>query len=1083
MYSAAGVLNGMSSSNWARGVGDSGFGLAFNQFGQTGQSVTLTANASAPVLTANLTLSLWAFPMAGAAVMPQSTTPVQVTALPLAVSSTTGAQIGQAGSAGVSVAETTSGIMVLEYLTASTACITLSWTAPAPLMAWTYLTVVYTNGLPALYVNGALVATGLQSPNTVQFVPASLGTAFVGYLDDVYVYNTTVAAIVATGLYTFEQSQSISNTYAYFPFGEGTGLTVYDSSGMFNGTLKGMTATNWVRGQSGSALSFAGQASVQVSSTITLSQNFAVSFWMLPSATQEIDQEALSGYSGNSGQRFVTSSNSSNVSSSATAAPLSIAAGTNCIAIYQASQSSFSPILVWTGTLTTWTLVTVISTNNVVTLYVNGVFARSALTSNFTITLPVDYIGGSAYGYFSGTLDEVRFYNYSLTPSVVQALYNYYLVSDSYSHYGFDEVSGILADDDGAANADGVMQAMDDTNRVPGVYNGALLFNADRQNVAITTPYPLQDNFTVCFWAKPTANHSISGEFNRSSAALTGKRYAIQPLDGCAISITALGVGVSVGSNGVSVIETGFNNSAVILEWLSPSNLSSVWSHICVSFSSGTPTLYINAVPVRQGLKSVGPSFLQVASVGGTTQYYRGYIDELRVFTARLTQIGVSQLYQSDLYRAPRNLWHFDEGLGNVTLNSQTNLNASINNAQIANWINGIIGGGALHFDLWNTTVAIPAPTQVASTDFTVNLWVRPYGTVQVYNQSSASIGQFQGQRFVIAPNPSANVSNSFGLSVGSNAVVVFAQSATAVVPLLVWQGALGNWTFLSVVFSQNQPRLYVNGLLAQVGVVSLSPVSAYITTLGCLPSLTQCYFGDLDELSVYFRPMALSEVLLTYNNYQLLANNLIAYWPFDEGSGPNVADLSSFNQNGLIVTPANSTWIKGRVANAIYFDASLSPPIFVQLPNFKTSLKSNFTFAMWVNPAAAQQVDPQSTTGIWGNIGQRYAIDPVLGNSLPIANAAGVGVSVGTNGISVYEHAANYMPAILVSSFSISTWTHVANVHQQSAPALRQWCREQAWCPEHSRQHAAAHLPGLVSQIHRMLQKCKLNSQPQRQH
>ena len=49
----------------------------------------------------------------------------------------------------------------------------------------------------------------------------------------------------------------------------------------------------------------------------------------------------------------------------------------------------------------------------------------------------------------------------------------------------------------------------------------------------------------------------------------------------------------------------------------------------------------------------------------------------------------------------------------------------------------------------------------------------------------------------------------------------------------------------------------------------------------------------------------------------------------------------------------------------------------------------------------------------------------------------AGSGVSVGTNGISVFEQAASYLPSLLVYNAAISGWTHVAVVYSNRQPTL----------------------------------------------
>lgn len=47
------------------------------------------------------------------------------------------------------------------------------------------------------------------------------------------------------------------------------------------------------------------------------------------------------------------------------------------------------------------------------------------------------------------------------------------------------------------------------------------------------------------------------------------------------------------------------------------------------------------------------------------------------------------------------------------------------------------------------------------------------------------------------------------------------------------------------------------------------------------------------------------------------------------------------------------------------------------------------------------------------------------------------MGVSVGTNGISVYEHAADYLPALLVDNCTLSGWNHITVVYRNRQPTL----------------------------------------------
>lgn len=99
-------------------------------------------------------------------------------------------------------------------------------------------------------------------------------------------------------------------------------------------------------------------------------------------------------------------------------------------------------------------------------------------------------------------------------------------------------------------------------------------------------------------------------------------------------------------------------------------------------------------------------------------------------------------------------------------------------------------------------------------------------------------------------------------------------------------------------------------------------------------------------------------------------------------------------------------------------------------------SQTNTFTVEMWVNPEAEHQQDEELNSGTLGMEGQRYVIFPEQGKIWNEDNShAGMGISVGTNGVSVYEHADTYMPAVIVYNGSITGWTHIAVVYQNGQP------------------------------------------------
>ena len=151
----------------------------------------------------------------------------------------------------------------------------------------------------------------------------------------------------------------------------------------------------------------------------------------------------------------------------------------------------------------------------------------------------------------------------------------------------------------------------------------------------------------------------------------------------------------------------------------------------------------------------------------------------------------------------------------------------------------------------------------------------------------------------------------------------------------------------------------------------------------------------------------------------------IVALW---SGEG-NAKDSMGTNSGALV---GGVTFATGEVGQAFNFDGFtgyVTNPVAI-LP----AVSNSFTVEFWAWPTGNRANTPQSTTGIAGISNQRYAIFPHQPIGTP---AAGVGVSVGTNGISVFEHADTYLPSLLVYNAAISGWTHIAVVYNNKQPSL----------------------------------------------
>lgn len=141
-------------------------------------------------------------------------------------------------------------------------------------------------------------------------------------------------------------------------------------------------------------------------------------------------------------------------------------------------------------------------------------------------------------------------------------------------------------------------------------------------------------------------------------------------------------------------------------------------------------------------------------------------------------------------------------------------------------------------------------------------------------------------------------------------------------------------------------------------------------------------------------------------------------------GSGSSLTNLAP---GGATAALANGPVWYG---NSFYFDG-----VDDRINLAYTAPTNNFTYNFWVVPTEDHQIDPETTTSISGTSGQKY----VASVNLYGAPNSGAGFSVGTNGVSVYEHSGSYMPPLLVHEESIPSdrFTNICVIYFNKTPYL----------------------------------------------
>ncbi|KOP26855.1 hypothetical protein AMR41_08000 [Hapalosiphon sp. MRB220] len=337
--------------------------------------------------------------------------------------------------------------------------------------------------------------------------------------------------------------------------------------------------------------------------------------------------------------------------------------------------------------------------------------------------------------------------------------------------------------------------------------------------------------------------------------------------------------------------------------------------------------------------------------------------------------------------------------------------------------------GVCLNFDGQTGYITIPDSETLRISTYTIEVWINP---TQLHTVWQGIIGK-PGRNFNIWLNDQAYIHHRFHTSANTNDGVPDTPSGSI---------KLNEWNHVAITHDGKVATTYINGIKAAQGssgslIIDNTPL--YIGKN--LDGDSASYFkGKLANVRVYKRALSAAEIIC---NIETDKAGLVTYFELDEiADGDKVANAVP----GIIgIAQAASLVPDDTFGASVKFDGTTAK-VTVD-PSMFASVTNTFTLSGWVIPTTTHQVDPQATTGVTGTSGQKYMLYPLEGGATYGQGHASAGISVGTNGVSVYEHAGDYMPPLLVwekprndpawTNVLTDGWTHIAVVYQNKTPFL----------------------------------------------
>lgn len=235
------------------------------------------------------------------------------------------------------------------------------------------------------------------------------------------------------------------------------------------------------------------------------------------------------------------------------------------------------------------------------------------------------------------------------------------------------------ADDTSGSEINGIVSGATLTTDRFGIANKAYYFDGIDDKISINETsnisYDTTNDFIYTFWMKAEGTILLQEEANSGVAGLSDQRYVIFPAQGAGAWGTGhAGVGISAGINGISVFEHSDNYIAPLLVYQFDTT-NDQWTYITVKYNNRTAFLYVNGVLIKQGLTStfeVHPSLKNGALGGDPYGYFKGSIDDFRVYNRALSSIEINNLYLENNWTPPTTTTTvaFTDALSNLGINT-----------------------------------------------------------------------------------------------------------------------------------------------------------------------------------------------------------------------------------------------------------------------------------------------------------------------------------------------------------------------------------------------------------------------------
>jgi len=475
------------------------------------------------------------------------------------------------------------------------------------------------------------------------------------------------------------------------------------------------------------------------------------------------------------------------------------------------------------------------------------------------------------------------------------------------------------------------------------------------------------------------------------------------------------------------------------------------WSHIALTFDGSSVKVYKNGALTRQlAVAGALPVSDGPVRIGGRDNpsfaHWTGSIDEVSIYGRALSSNEIQAIFMAGsegkcvpvCTPPPAGLVSWWRAENSVLDFFGTN-NGSL--VSTVTFTNGLVGSS--FFLGGSGYVQVPSSTSLSITDaMTLEGWVF---------QTSFSLGGTIASKYA-----TGNGRSSWYLEMTGNQINFHVDGdgnpfngVEREVRTPIGSVSTGVWTHVvaTVVASNQDMKIYLNGVESPTTVAVGGTITRIASTAeplriasnfsGGQNASTLRFRGMIDDFSVYNRALTSNEITGLFAASSAgkclsctpPAPNIVGWWRAENNGEDSINNNTASLGGGTLFT-------NGLAGRAFSFDG-IDDVAFVADAAFG-EVTNNFTMEMWAFPTEGRGAVTEtvsSQTGI--GTSQRYAVFPAHGDNSFGSGHAGAGISVGTNGVTVVEHAAFYIPSPLVFDTPLFGWNHIAIVYSNNQASL----------------------------------------------